>query len=135
MDEIDANLAAALKRWEERLDGPDAHKELAERMTAEGDERPVSVTQVHDWFSRRGNRRPPVDAFDVLYDEDDELVAWWNVSHGRELPKRIALSWEQERALYRAKLAQFGDKGREVLAEIDARPRTGPRAVPPSGGE
>jgi hypothetical protein len=126
-NELDSQIDGALRRIELRLSGQDVHKVLAEAISA-------SVTQVHDWIARRGNRRPPAELVHELCHLDEVFSAWWNETTGYEVPKKRppVRTWQEERDLYRSRLRRFGEEGERALREIDgSRPR--PQVVS-SGG-
>lgn len=119
-EELDEQIAAALKRVELLTPGLDGHKWLAEESTDDL-ERIVSVGTVYDWLSRRNGRRPPAEVIAALYRIDDEFAAWWNATLGYDAPKRhCPLTLEQENALLRLKLKEFGPSGEKKLAEVAA---------------
>lgn len=120
--ELDEQIEAALRRIELAMPGLDGRKWLAEETT--DDEKPVSVSTVYDWLSRRNGRRPPAEVIAAIYKADDQFAAWWNATLGYEAPKRhCPLTLEQENALLRLALEEFGGPGKLKLKEIErARP-------------
>ena len=118
VEELDEQIEAALKRWELLLAGQDAHKVIADEVT-DDEEHPVSITTVYDWLARRNGRRPPAEVISVLYEVDAIFAAWWNKRHGYTVPEKLTqLPWEQERALYRKALQEFGAAGETKLRTI-----------------
>lgn len=127
LDDLDEQLALARQRWELTLGGRDAHKVLAEEIT-DDEEHPVALTTVYDWFSRRNGRRVPDAVISFFYETDVAFAAWWNERHGYTVPEKLVrLPWEQERALYRRALQEFGAAGEVKLRAItNARPEVTP---------
>jgi hypothetical protein len=120
MAELDEQLELALNRIEKTLGGQDVHKWLAEILT-DDDEHPVSASQVHDWLSRRGGRRPPVEMIGAVYDADEQFAAWWNKRHGYTVPEKVRqLSDSQENNLLTSALLEFGAAGEAKLRAIRA---------------
>ena len=115
---LDAQLEAALMRWERSLAGIDVHKHLADLLT-DDEEHPVSVTQVYDWLSRRNNRRPPAELILEVCAADDVFAAWWAETAGFEPPVRlIRVPLEQQLAALRRALLEFGTAGEQKLRAI-----------------
>jgi hypothetical protein len=122
MDELDEQIRLAMARWETRLGGVDAHKEMAE-LLSDDSQHPVCLTQVFDWLARRNGRRPPADLVRILCREDEPFNAWWNESGGYEAPKRkVALPPDEQIRRLRAALLQFGSAGEEKLRQVLAAP-------------
>lgn len=125
-DELDDQIALAMARYEAANPGKSAHKEMADRLTSDL-EHPVSVTQVYDWLSRRGGRRPPADLTDVLFDWDEKFAAWQRQKRGYEAPSRVVLiDPEEEIRQLRRALQEFGGAGEKKLQAIPTSLRPHP---------
>lgn len=121
MDELDEQIAGSMHRWEEKLGGGiDAHKAMARRLDADGDERPVATTTVYDWLSRRNNRRPPAELVAVLYEEDEKFAQWWHRRHGYAPAVKLVLlpADEQVRRLCAEAVRRFGPGGEQMVREV-----------------
>lgn len=114
--EEDAQIAAAIVRWEART-GKSFHRHAAEVLTSD-EERPVSETTVYDWQARRNGRRPPDGMTNILFAEDDEYNAWKNERAGFEPPRRkLPAGGDALARAYEAKLRGFGENGERAIAE------------------
>lgn len=119
-DDLDEQIEAALKRIELRTPGLDGPKWLAEEIT-DDPAHPVSASTVYDMLGRRAGRRPCAEIIAALYRADAEFAAWWNTTLGYEVPQRhCPLSVEQQNALLRLKLKEFGAEGERKIAQVDA---------------
>lgn len=119
-DQLDENIEGALKRVELRKPGLDGAKWLAEEIT-DDPEKPVSTTTVYDMLSRRNGRRPCAEIVAALYRADTDFAGWWNTTLGYEVPQRhCPLGLEQQNALLRLKLKEFGAEGERKIAQVDA---------------
>ena len=89
-------------------------KLLADRLGMEDD------TLIWHWLSGRGGRRLPWELVDVCLDVDDtERLITAVVSDRYEVPERLRrLSPEQENALLRRALQEFGTAGEQKLRVI-----------------
>lgn len=116
-DDLDAQIEAALKRIELRTPGLDGPKWLAEEITDDA-EHPVSSSTIYDMLGRRNGRRPAGEVIAEIY-ADEEFAAWWNTALGYEVPKKLCpLTLEQENALLRRALVEFGSIGEQKLKAI-----------------
>lgn len=98
-------------------------KEIADMLGVEDE------TLVHHWMGRRNGRRPPVELLDCCLDLDPTDGLMEAICHDRyEVPARLQrLSIEQERAMLRKALLEFGAVGEQKLRAIaSARPEGQP---------
>lgn len=119
-DELDEHLEFALKRIELGAPGLDSAKWLADEIT-DDPEHQVSPSTIYDMLGRRNGRRPCAEIVAAIYRRDEQFAAWWNTGLGYEVPARLCpLSLEQQNALLRLKLREFGPAGEKKIAEVDS---------------